>query len=78
MQVDVWDPWVNADEVNREYGLDVIDSPAEGSYDAVVVAVAHRQFREMGASRVRALGKKNHVLYEVKYLFPSVEVDGRL
>jgi UDP-N-acetyl-D-galactosamine dehydrogenase len=76
--VDVWDPWVNADEVNREYGLDVIDSPAEGSYDAVVVAVAHRQFREMGASRVRALGKKKHVLYEVKYLFPADEVDGRL
>ena len=76
--VDVWDPWVNADEVRAEYGIDVIDTPAEGDYDAVILAVSHRQFQEMGAERIRALGKANHVLYEVKYLFPADQVDGRL
>ncbi len=76
--VDVWDPWVNADEVRLEYGIDVIDTPAEGDYDAVILAVSHRQFQEMGAERIRALGKANHVFYEVKYLFPADQVDGRL
>ncbi len=76
--VDVWDPWVNADEVRLEYGIEVIDSPVENSYDAVILAVSHRQFQEMGAERIRALGKTNHVLYEVKYLFPADVVDGRL
>ncbi len=76
--VDVWDPWVDADEVRREYGLEVISRPDDGCYDAIVLAVAHREFEEMGSASVRALGKANHVLYEVKYVFPSAEVDGRL
>lgn len=76
--VDVWDPWVDADEVRREYGLEVISRPEDGCYDAIVLAVAHREFKEMGSASVRALGKANHVLYEVKYVFPSAEVDGRL
>jgi UDP-N-acetyl-D-galactosamine dehydrogenase len=76
--VDVWDPWVNADEVRLEYGIDVTGAPVEGTYDAVILAVSHREFQEMGVERIRALGKANHVLYEVKYLLPADEVDGRL
>ena len=76
--VDVWDPWVNADEVRLEYGIDVTGTPVEGTYDAVILAVSHREFQEMGVERIRALGKANHVLYEVKYLLPGDEVDGRL
>ena len=76
--VDVWDPWVNADEVRLEYGIDVTGTPVEGTYDAVILAVSHREFQEMGVERIRALGKANHVLYEVKYLLPADEVDGRL
>ena len=78
MQVDVWDPWVNADEVRLEYGIDVTGTPVEGTYDAVILAVSHREFQEMGVERIRAFGKANHVLYEVKYLLPADEVDGRL
>ncbi len=76
--VDVWDPWVNADEVRLEYGIDVTGTPVEGTYDAVILAVSHREFQEMGVERIRALGKANHVLYEVKSLLPADEVDGRL
>ena len=76
--VDVWDPWVNADEVRLEYGIDVTGTPVEGTYGAVILAVSHREFQEMGVERIRALGKVNHVLYEVKYLLPADEVDGRL
>jgi len=76
--VDVWDPWVNADEVRLEYGIDVTGTPVEGTYDAVILAVSHREFQEMGVERIRAFGKANHVLYEVKYLLPADEVDGRL
>jgi UDP-N-acetyl-D-galactosamine dehydrogenase len=50
----------------------------KGAYDATVVAVAHREFRELGAQGVRKLGKKNHVMYDIKHVFRSDETDGRL
>ncbi|MEW6314516.1 MAG: Vi polysaccharide biosynthesis UDP-N-acetylglucosamine C-6 dehydrogenase TviB [Pseudomonadota bacterium] len=76
--VDVYDPWVNADEAHHEYGIFTVSELAAGQYDAIVLTVAHRQFAEMGFDKIRALGKSDCVLYDVKYLLPSDKVDGRL
>ncbi|MET0012455.1 MAG: Vi polysaccharide biosynthesis UDP-N-acetylglucosamine C-6 dehydrogenase TviB [Sedimenticola sp.] len=76
--VDVYDPWVNPQEAEEEYGITPIVKPEPGTYDAVVMAVAHREFVEMGSEAIRALGKEGAVLYDVKSLFPASEVDGRL
>jgi UDP-N-acetyl-D-galactosamine dehydrogenase len=77
-QVDVYDPWVDRDEAEHEYGIRPIKKPVRGEYDAVVMAVAHNQFRKMGIKRVRELAKKKHVLFDIKYVFSAAEVDGRL
>ena len=77
-EVDVFDPWVDATEAKHEYGLDLIDAPAAGSYDGIVVAVGHRQFAALGSAGIRAFGKPSSVLYDVKYVLPRNEVDGRL
>jgi len=77
-KVDVVDPWADADEAEHEYGLRPVKRVKPGSYDAVVMGVAHQQFREMGIAKVRELGKKQHVLYDIKYVFRADEVDGRL
>ncbi|MBK8537652.1 MAG: Vi polysaccharide biosynthesis UDP-N-acetylglucosamine C-6 dehydrogenase TviB [Candidatus Competibacteraceae bacterium] len=76
--VEVYDPWVDAREAQHEYGIETIPELIPGRYDAIILAVAHRQFREMGIAQIRALGKPDSVLFDVKYLFPAVEVDGRL
>jgi len=77
-RVDVYDPWADAAEAQHEYGLKPVRRLKPGSYDAIVVGVAHDQFRRMGIAKVRELGKRNHVLYDIKYVFPAGEVDGRL
>jgi len=77
-QVEVYDPWVDAQEAAHEYGIEPISAPTPGTYDAIILAVAHQQFREMGAERIRALGKPDAVLFDVKYLLPTTAVDGRL
>lgn len=77
-QIDVYDPWVNPAEARHEYGISPIDKPAEGTYDAIIMAVSHREFREMGLDAVKAFGKQNCVIFDVKYLFPTDAVDGRL
>ena len=77
-RVDVYDPWVDAQEARHEYGIRPVRSPAKGRYDAVVMAVAHRQFREMGIDAIRAFAKRPHVLYDIKYVFDADQVDGRL
>ncbi|HEY6630281.1 MAG TPA: nucleotide sugar dehydrogenase [Rhizobiaceae bacterium] len=77
--VDVWDPWVTAETCSEEASLDRLPAlPASGIYDAVVVAVGHREFVETGAAGVRALGKDGAVLYDVKGIFGKDEADGRL
>lgn len=78
MQVDVWDPWVSATEAEHEYGITPISQPENGVYDAMILAVSHRQFAELGIGRLRAMGVPNAILYDVKYLFPASETDGRL
>ena len=77
-QVDVHDPWANAEEMQHEYGVSPITTLHPGSYDAVILAVAHRQFQDMGTARIRALGKPSHVLFDVKGLLPADQVDDRL
>jgi UDP-N-acetyl-D-galactosamine dehydrogenase len=77
-RVDVFDPWVDPEEVLREYGLSLVREPENGAYDAIVLAVAHRQFAAMGADGIRALGRDPHVLYDVKQMLPADAVDGRL
>ena len=76
--VEVWDPWVDRAEVEREYNLTPIAEPEKGRYDAVIVAVAHSQFVDLGVSGMRALGGDGSVLYDVKGLLPADQVDGRL
>ena len=77
-KVEVYDPWVDKQEALQVYGINPIDSPAKGKYDAIVIAVAHNQFKEISLKQIKAYGKKNHVLYDIKYLLKSNEVDGRL
>ena len=76
--IDVYDPWIDKEESTREYGITPVEQPEPGKYDAVIIAVAHHQFKAMGITDIRALGKKNHVLYDIKYILPAEKVDGRL
>jgi UDP-N-acetyl-D-galactosamine dehydrogenase len=76
--VDVHDPWVAADEAKAEFGIDLVADPDAGVYDAVVVAVAHRQFSDLGVDRLSALCKPNAVVYDIKYVLPPEMVDERL
>jgi len=78
IDVDVYDPWIDAAEAVHEYGITPIKTPGAGAYDAVIVAVAHKQFLEMGAQAIRALGKDQHVLYDLKYIMSADESDLRL
>jgi UDP-N-acetyl-D-galactosamine dehydrogenase len=75
---DIFDPWVSAEEARHEYGLSPVSKPQPGSYDAIILAVAHDQFRAMGARRIRALGKEQHVLYDLKYILGPEDADLRL
>ncbi len=77
-KVDVWDPWVSRIEARHEYGVTPIRTPKKGQYDAIVAAVAHREFRELGVKAIRRLGRRNHVLYDIKYVFDKYQADGRL
>jgi UDP-N-acetyl-D-galactosamine dehydrogenase len=76
-QVDIHDPWVDAAEAQHEYGIDLTD-PAAGDYDAVVLAVAHREFAEGGSAALRVFGKADAILVDVKGILPLAESDLRL
>ncbi|MBT3055032.1 MAG: Vi polysaccharide biosynthesis UDP-N-acetylglucosamine C-6 dehydrogenase TviB [Candidatus Thiodiazotropha endolucinida] len=77
-QVDVYDPWVSQVEAEEEYGLRPINDIKEGEYDAVILAVAHREFQQMGVEKIRTLCKENGVLFDVKNVLPADAVDARL
>ena len=77
-EVDVYDPWASAEEAQHEYGITPVAQPEPGTYDGIILAVAHHQFKSMGAAAIRALGKPGHVLYDLKYLLPADESDLRL
>ena len=76
--VDVYDPWVDRAEVEHEYNVNLVNEPETGVYDAIVLAVAHQRFRDLGVDGIRAFGKPECVLYDVKHVLPAGEVDGRL
>jgi len=75
---DVYDPWVDPNEAEKEYAITPIVEPKPARYDAVILAVAHRQFQEMGVEKLRELGKPGAVFFDVKHAFPASAVDGRL
>ena len=76
--VDVYDPWVDKDEAYDEYGIKPVDKPIKGKYDAILIAVAHDEFKDLSIEQIKTFGTDNHVLYDIKYLFKANEVDGRL
>ncbi len=76
--VDVHDPWCDAAEAKHEYDLDLVSAPPKGAYDGVVIAVAHREFRALGAAGIRDFCKDTSVLYDIKYVLPADQVDDRL
>lgn len=78
MDVDVYDPWVDPAEADHEYGITPVKTPEKGAYDAIILAVSHHQFVSMGAEGIRALGKAQHVLYDLKYVLKADQADIRL
>ena len=77
-QVDVHDPWADPTEARQELGITPIDAPAEHAYDAIVLAVAHRDFLGHGDENIRRYGRENCVVFDIKSLLPAGAVDGRL
>jgi len=78
INVDITDPWCSTEEAEREYQLSLTEKPKTGHYDAIILAVSHNEFKALGVENIRALGKANHVLYDLKYLLPKESVDMRL
>ena len=77
VNITVYDPWVNPETVKREYGIDIVDKLPANKYDAAIVAVGHRQFRQMEIN-FNELLNASHVIYDVKAILPRNIVDGRL
>jgi len=76
--VDIFDPWVDAEEVEEEYGIIPVSEIKAASYDAIIVAVGHEQFKKMGSTDIRGFGKDKHVLYDLKYILSPEQSDVRL
>lgn len=76
--VDIYDPHVNKDAANHEYNVEPIDQPLDGKYDAILLAVAHDEFKQLSKEKIYSFGKENFVTYDIKYLLDPDEVDGRL
>lgn len=78
VQADVYDPWVDAKEAQHEYAIIPVTELKQNEYDGIVIAVAHNQFKALGAKGIRALGKKEHVIYDLKYILSAQDADLRL
>ncbi|WCP69980.1 Vi polysaccharide biosynthesis UDP-N-acetylglucosamine C-6 dehydrogenase TviB [Vibrio tubiashii] len=78
INVDVYDPWVSAEEAEHEYGITPIKEPVAGKYDGVIVAVAHNEFKDMSEEELKALQKESAVIYDLKYVLPKALTDLRL
>lgn len=78
INVDVTDPWCSSDDAKSDYGITLVNEIKNGSYDAIIVAVAHDHFKELGAKKIRELGAEKHVLYDLKYILSKHMVDMRL
>ncbi|MEY4766865.1 MAG: UDP-glucose/GDP-mannose dehydrogenase family [Pseudomonadota bacterium] len=78
VQIDVYDPWADAKEAYHEYGIELVDRPQKGAYDGIIIAVGHHQFKAMTPAQIRAFGRPEHVLYDLKYVLPAEASDIRL
>ena len=76
--VDVYDPWVDTKAANKEYDIDLTLELKNNTYDAIIITVAHKVFKELGSAKIKALGKQNCIIYDTKSLLPRNDVDGRL
>ncbi len=77
-KVDIYDPWIDIEEANQEYNVSFLAEFPSAKYDAIILAVNHDEFKTLGAENIHALGKDNHVLFDVKNVLPKEQVDGRL
>jgi UDP-N-acetyl-D-galactosamine dehydrogenase len=78
VNIHIYDPWVNSQEAQHEYGIELIGQPESGKYDAIILAVAHQQFKKMPIEQIKQYCKANAVIYDLKYLFPAGQTDIRL
>jgi len=78
LEVDVHDPWADAEEARTEYGLDLVAEPEKATYDAITLAVAHNEFRELANPGIRHWTTENGVVYDLKHILPTEITDGRL
>ncbi len=78
IEVDVYDPWIDSGEAEREYGITPVKTLSANHYDGVILAVAHSEFIDMGIDKIRNFGKDSHVLYDLKYIFDKDKTDIRL
>ena len=76
--VELYDPVITAEHAEVEYKISMTHKPKTNNYDAIVLSVAHAEFLKMGISNIRRFGKKKHILYDLKYLFPENQSDLRL
>lgn len=77
-KVDVHDPLISEEHVAAEYGIKVLKNLEENNYDAIILAVAHKEFHSIGVAALRRLGKESHILYDIKHMLPANVTDGRL
>ena len=78
VNVDIYDPWVDAAEADKEYGITLVSQPESQAYDAIVIAVGHKEFKSLGAQGIKSLTKDNHIIYDLKYILPKGVADIRL
>ena len=78
MKVDVHDHWADPDKVFSEYGVRMITDLENDTYDAIVLAVDHNDYKKWGETRIRGFGKEKHVLYDIKHILPTKASDLRL
>lgn len=76
--VDIYEPWGDPEEIDHEYGITPIHEPSANCYDAIIMAVAHDEFRTMGLDKVKSLGKEGCVIYDIKDILPADLIDGCL
>jgi UDP-N-acetyl-D-glucosamine/UDP-N-acetyl-D-galactosamine dehydrogenase len=76
--VEVFDPWLKTTDIQNDFTINLIEKPEEAKYDAIILAVAHDEFKNLNEKYFRSFGKENHILYDIKYILNSTQVDGRL
>ena len=78
VDIDCYDPWVNKEQAKSEYKINPITEPLTNAYDAIILAVAHEEFKQMGETGIRSLGKDSHIVYDLKYILEPTQSDMRL